>query len=277
MIVGVQKPPPPLCLLRSSGSGDSSSSSSGDCLSGQYLKDFRICKTCNEWHQAIESIGTLRCRFHPLAFNEDCESEFHRVGVWPCCGVSPNPTDKDFDATFVKGCTMKDHCPDHCLPFPTKVEEADWPSALRESLYDDIETINQCASGLPWDQLVNRLQYKGIRIDPKNSAFYLSRIDDYMVHMRSRHKYFKDERLSVCLRIRLQSAGTDVSYHEIVMETEATVGEVRRRHFPSVVGRMLLKRDSNEFDETTRLFELGGSLEEIEAGDFVCTLPPQTA
>ena len=258
MIVGVNKAPPPLELLRSRG-GDEAA------LSGQFLKDFRICLTCGEWHQALHSIGTLKCRFHPLSLNEDCESEFHRRGVWPCCGVSPDPRDPEFDATYVKGCTLKDHSARHCIPCPTKVQEADWPSVLRNSLHKDIELINR-STQTSWEEMVKRLHYRGIRIDPRTDAFYLSRVDDFMVEQRLKHKFYKDERLSVCLRIRHIKGDEVVSYNEIIVDKGLTIGQLRQKHFPAL-GRITLQRGSGDFGEAVRIEELG-TLEEIEAQEY---------
>ena len=257
MIVGVNKPPPPLELLKFKKGDDTS-------LSGQYLKDFRVCKTCGEWHQALHSIGTLKCRFHPLSLNEDCESEFHRRGVWPCCGVSPDPRDPEFDATYAKGCTLKDHSAMHCIPCPTKVQEADWPSVLRASMHEDIELVNRSAE--PWERIVKKLHYKGIRINPHTDAFYLSRVDDFMVEQRLKHKYYKDERLSVCLRIRHTDGDEVVSYKEIIVEKRLTIGELRRRHFPSLP-RITLHAGLAEYGEARRVEELGDTAT-IEATEY---------
>ena len=224
IIRGVNKPPPPLHRLVEK-TNDSTAE-------GQYLKDFRVCKTCGEWHQALHSIGTLQCRFHPLPFNRDCESEFHRKGVWPCCGVSPDPRDPEFDAKFVKGCTGKDHCPIHSFPSPLQVHEADWPSLLTQSLYKEIDMFQQSnSSANQWEKIVKKLHYKGIRMNLQNDSFYLSRVDDYMVEERTKHKYFKDKKLSRCIKLRIMKDEQVVSFHELIVENDKTVRDVMKKHF----------------------------------------------
>jgi len=190
--------------------------------------------------------------------------------VYPCCGVSPNPNDKDFDATFAKGCTFKDHSAVHCIPCPSKVEEVDWPSILKDSLHNDIELINRSKNS-SWEKLVKELHYRGIRIDPTTNRFYLSRVDDYMVQQRLRHKYFKDERLSVCLRIHVvkQDGGKEAvsSYREIVVEKGLTIGQLRKRHFPQL-NNMTISEGLNEFAETVRIEQLGPTIEQIEEKEY---------
>ena len=262
IIRGVNKPPPPLCKLVEQ--------SDDDTTTGKYLKDFRVCKTCGEWHQALHSIGTLQCRFHPLPFNRDCESEFHRKGVWPCCGVSPDPRDPEFDAKFVKGCTAKDHCPINSFPAPLQVHEADWPSLLTQSIYKEIDMFQQSSSGMnEWEKIVQKLHYKGIRMNLKNDSFYLSRIDDYMVEERTKHKYYKNKKLSKCIKIRILRGEDVVSFHELIVEIDKTIRDVFIKHFS-----FRLHPSFNIRDETDRTHNDTKLVSELdEALNFTFELP----
>ncbi len=58
-IKGLRRPPPPLHLLTEVQEEEKN-------LPGTYLKDFRICVTCKRWCQAINNLGTLQCKFHPM-------------------------------------------------------------------------------------------------------------------------------------------------------------------------------------------------------------------
>ena len=61
-IKGWHRDPPPLHLLKEQVKEEES-------LPGTYLKDFRICVTCKRWCQAINNLGTLQCKFHPMVSN----------------------------------------------------------------------------------------------------------------------------------------------------------------------------------------------------------------
>jgi len=58
-IRGLRRPPPELALLTQHDERE-------DSLPGTYLKDFRICVKCKRWCQAINNLGTLQCKFHPM-------------------------------------------------------------------------------------------------------------------------------------------------------------------------------------------------------------------
>lgn len=61
-IKGLNRDPPDISLLTQHNTNE-------DGLPGTYLKDFRICVTCKRWCQAINNLGTLQCKFHPMVSN----------------------------------------------------------------------------------------------------------------------------------------------------------------------------------------------------------------
>lgn len=241
MIQGVRKAPPPLCVLKASSKEESSS--------GQYLKDFRICRTCNQWHQALHSIGTLQCKFHPMPLNKNCESEWHVKGVYQCCGVSPDPHHPDFDAKFLLGCCAKDHSALHHLPSPVEIDEVDWPSLLTQKVYPDIEHF-QSRESADYETIMKKLRYKGIRIR-ENGSFYLSRIDNFAVAQRRKHKFKKNKRLTISIKLRIINQDNTVKayYDDLIVENTKTIREVFQKHFSPPIARdiFITDNDNNEY------------------------------
>lgn len=195
------------------------------CPTDETLLDFRTCLTCNEWGTALDNIGALACRFHPLPKNGPSGGKFHGPYLFECCGTSDEPFSKHFSAKIGKrGCCAKDHCPIDRIPYPRRVYENDWPSILREKVYVDINTINNDRTNREWSEIAKNLQFKGLRID-KNDRFYLARIDEEMCEARMKHKFYKNKRLSKCIRIHTTKNGEDLSFKEVVVADNASIEE----------------------------------------------------
>ena len=199
-----------------------------DTAPGQYLKRLRPCLTCKQWHTALE-IGTFGCRFHPLSYNEDASGRWWGRGQWECCGVSKDPESEFFDATYVQGCTARDHCGINRMPFPTKVPEQEWPALLREDCYKDVETINATTEGT-WDKIVKGLKHKGLRIDERD-AFYLQRIDLEMYKRRLIHQYDRDKCLTKCIKIFTVEDGTIKGFKEMILRNSMRISDIGRVHY----------------------------------------------
>ena len=171
------------------------------CPCDEVLLEVRTCMKCNEWGIALENLGALGCRFHPLQKNGPSGGKWHGEGVYECCGTSDDPRHKDFHARIGKrGCCAKDHCPLERMPYPRRIYEKDWPSVLRERVYVDINKINNESGNRTWSEIVKGLRFKGLRID-ENDRFYLARIDEEACEARLKHKFYRDQKLSRCLRV----------------------------------------------------------------------------
>lgn len=195
------------------------------CPSDEVLLDLRPCLTCRNWGTALDNMGALACRFHPLAKNGPSGGRWHKAGVFECCGTSDDPHHEDFHAKFGKhGCCAKDHCPIDRIPYPRRIYEKDWPSILRENIYIDINKINGDRTNREWSDIVKGLQFKGLRID-NNDRFYLARIDEEMCESRMKHKFYKNQRLSKCIRVHTMKDGEDINFQEIVVADDAIVEE----------------------------------------------------
>lgn len=200
------------------------------CPSDDILTDLRRCLTCEQWCSPLNSIGALSCRFHPLPKNGPSGGRWHGPGVFECCGVSDDPQHKLFHSRIGrKGCCAKDCCPIDKIPYPRKIEEKDWPAALREKVYEDINTINS-RENQNWAEIVVHLRFKGLRIDEQDS-FYLSRVDEERCKERMRHRYLKDEKLSKCLRIHSTEKEGLVRMREIIVDNRLTVGQMVERYY----------------------------------------------
>ena len=195
------------------------------CPSDEVLLDLRPCLTCRNWGTALDNMGALACRFHPLAKNGPSGGRWHKAGVFECCGTSDDPHHEDFHAKIGKhGCCAKDHCPIDRIPYPRRIYEKDWPSILRENIYIDINKINGDRTNREWSDIVKGLQFKGLRID-NNDRFYLARIDEEMCESRMKHKFYKNKRLSKCIRVHTMKDGEDINFQEIVVADDAIVEE----------------------------------------------------
>lgn len=195
------------------------------CPSDEVLLDLRPCLTCRNWGTALDNMGALACRFHPLAKNGPAGGRWHKAGVFECCGTSDDPHHEDFHAKIGKhGCCAKDHCPIDRIPYPRRIYEKDWPSILRENIYIDINKINGDRTNREWSDIVKGLQFKGLRID-NNDRFYLARIDEEMCESRMKHKFYKNQRLSKCIRVHTMKDGEDINFQEIVVADDAIVEE----------------------------------------------------
>jgi len=195
------------------------------CPSDEVLLDLRPCLTCRNWGTALDNMGALACRFHPLAKNGPSGGRWHKAGVFECCGTSDDPRHKDFHAKIGKhGCCTKDHCPIDRMPYPIRVYEKDWPSILRERVYLDINKINGDRTNREWSDIVKGLQFKGLRID-SNDRFYLARIDEEMCESRMKHKFYKNQRLSKCIRVHTMENGKNIDFQEVIVADDAIVEE----------------------------------------------------
>jgi len=197
-------------------------------LPGSYLKDFRICVTCKRWCQAINNLGTLKCRFHPMYFNEYTAGR-NPQGTWECCGASNDPRSPYYSREYSKGCVAKDCCPTNELPFPRAIVEKDFPALLTQRLQKDLAVIDANPS-LPWSLLKERIEHKGLRIHPEKNTFYLTRIDEEAVNNREIHRYVKDKKMTKLIRIRVRSGVEDIKLVEGVAERKATVLDFARRY-----------------------------------------------
>lgn len=194
------------------------------CPSDEVLLELRTCLTCNEWGMALENTGALGCRFHPLPKNGSCGGRWHGEGVYECCGTSDDPMHKEFHATIgIKGCCAKDHCPIDRMPYPRRIYEKDWPSVLRERVYVDIDKINNDRGNRSWAEITKSLRFKGLRID-ENDRFYLARIDEEACEQRTRHKFYKDQKLSRCLRVHsINEEGIAEEVKEVIVADDARI------------------------------------------------------
>ena len=210
------------------------------CPSDEILLDLRPCLTCRQWGTALSNMGALSCRFHPLCKNGPSGGRFHGPGVYECCGTSDDPRHKEFHAIIgVRGCCAKDCCPIDKIPFPRRLFEKDWPSVLREKIYIDINKINDDRTNREWRKIVEDLQFKGLRIDD-NDRFFLARIDEEMCRARARHKFYKDERLSKCLRLHREGKNGEAElFREVIVENDTSIKRMLEKEFPLVKGARL--------------------------------------
>ena len=197
-------------------------------LPGSYLKDFRICVTCKRWCQAINNLGTLNCKFHPMYFNEHTAGR-NPKGTFECCSVSSDPRSPYYSREYSKGCVSKDCCPKDELPSPRVIEEKDFPALLTQRLQTDLAVIDSNPS-LPWSLLKERIEHKGLRIHPEKNTFYLTRIDEEAVNNRKIHRYVKDKKMTKLIRIRVRSGVEDIKLVEGVAERKSTVLDYARRY-----------------------------------------------
>lgn len=190
------------------------------------MTDVRTCLTCHRWNNTLNSMAAHGCCFHPLPKNGPSGGRWHGPGVYDCCNTSDDPHHINFHSRVGRlGCCAKDCCPLDYIPFPTRVYEKDWPSALRESVYEDINRINTDKTNSKWKDMVKHLHFKGIRID-KQDKFYLARIDEEELEMRMKHKYNVYERLSKCIHVHVFVNGEKTSLREIIVENEKTVRDM---------------------------------------------------
>ena len=230
------------------------------CDSDDVLTEIRPCLTCNRWGNALNNIGAHACSFHALPKNGPSGGKYHGPGVYECCGVSDDPHHPHFHARIgIKGCCHKDHCPIDRLPYPRRIFEKDWPSALREHIYEDINKINMDRSNRAWKDIVGSLHFKGLRIDEQD-RFYLTRIDEEQVLARTKHKFYKDEKLSKMVRLRCQNGENTVTLLEIIVENETFVGQMLQKHVPSAKEQQVKDASARTFGADARC----GGLQEGE-------------
>jgi len=164
----------------------------------------------------------------------------------------------------------KDCDPINFLPYPRRIEEKDFPSLLHQRLQDDLNIIDNCAN-MRWEQIVNKLQHKGIRIHPQRNTFYLSRIDEQMVRERRVHKYCKDKKLTALVRFRVRNqTGEDLQFKEVVMEKTQTLLDLKKKH--------LNRRYGNSNQGRILFYEEGKEEEGVAFGEetLISTLNEQT-
>lgn len=204
-VAGLRQPPPEKELLEAR--AEESKKFPMLCPSDEVLMDLRTCVTCRRWGTALENMGSLGCRFHPLPKNGPSGGHWHGPDVYECCGTSDDPRHKEFHATIgIKGCCAKDHCPVYRMPYPRRVYEKDFPSVLREKIYEDINRINNDRTNRTWADIVKGLTFKGLRID-QNDRFYLARIDEEACQQRMKHKFYRDEKVSRMVRVHNEASG----------------------------------------------------------------------
>lgn len=237
--VGVRYPPPSTQELEYL-----KSHSSVLCDSDDVLTEVRPCLTCNQWGNALHNIGAHACRFHALPKNGPSGGRFHGPGVYECCGVSDDPHHEHFNARIgIKGCCKKDHCPIDRIPYPRKIFEKDWPSALREHIYEDINKINMDRTNRTWSQIVKTLNFKGLRIDEQD-RFYITRIDEEQCTARTKHKYYKDEKLSKMIRLRCQRKSNTITLLEVIVENTTSIAQMLKKHVPNAQRQELIDTDN---------------------------------
>ena len=198
-------------------------------IDGQYLKDWHHCIRCNKWIQAVRSLGCQSCRIHPLPLNTS-KGRFWGEGQYECCGVSASPFDKHgrrvetYSYEFQKGCSFQDHCSlQSTFSSDDRLYENQWPPVLREAIDADVKRIEHSAA-LEWRDIKRTLTYKGLRIDDSNS-FYLERYDEDNFAERRRHKYYKNKRLSKCIKVY---DSKQRFRRELILANDETVADIYR-------------------------------------------------
>ena len=76
----------------------------------------------------------------------------------------------------------------------------------------DFETLHICR-----DQ-----RFKGLRID-ENDRFYLARIDEEACEARLKHKFYRDQKLSKCLRVHHINEGVAEKVSEVIVADDALI------------------------------------------------------
>jgi hypothetical protein len=152
---------------------------------------------------------------HPLPLNTR-KGRFWGEGQYECCGVSATPFDKHgrrvstYSYEFQKGCSFQDHCSVQSTFSPDdRLYENQWPPVLREAIDADVKRT---------------LTYKGLRIDESNS-FYLERYDEDDFAERRRHKYYKNKRMSKCIKVYDGGKGFR---RELILANDETVADIYR-------------------------------------------------
>jgi hypothetical protein len=198
-------------------------------VEGQYLKDWHHCIRCDKWIQAVRSLGCQSCRIHPLPLNQK-KGRFWGAGQYECCGVSPTPFDKHgrrvstYSYELSKGCSFQDHCSVQATFSPDdRLYENQWPTLLREAIDKDVKRIEH-SGALEWKDVKRTLTYKGLRIDESNS-FYLERFDEDDFAERRRHKYYKNQRMSKCIKVYDSTQGFR---RELILANDETVADIHR-------------------------------------------------
>ena len=262
-IVGLNQPPPSEELL------EARRKNTVLCPDDEILLDFRPCLTCRQWGTALDNMGALSCRFHPLAKNGPSGGRWWGPGVYECCGTSDDPRDKRFHSTIgIRGCCAKDCCPIDRIPYPRQIYEKDWPSVLREKVYLDINKINNDRTNREWKDIVGGLQFKGLRID-KNDRFFLARIDEEMQEARMKHKFYRNKRLSKCIRLHTEKEdGQASTFREVIVANDMKIAKMLGEYFPQkeMKGARLEEHVSDQLGKVTKVIKKGlcGTLDEAK-------------
>ena len=261
-IVGLTQPPPSEELL------EARRMNTVLCPDDEILLDFRPCLTCHQWGTALDNMGALSCRFHPLAKNGPSGGRWWGPGVYECCGTSDDPRDKRFHSTIgIRGCCAKDCCPIDRIPYPRQVYEKDWPSVLREKVYLDINKINNDRTNREWKDIVGGLQFKGLRID-KNDRFFLARIDEEMQEARMKHKFYRNKRLSKCIRLHTETEDREAStFREVIVADDMKIAKMLEEYFPQMKGARLEEHVRDQLGKVTKVIVkrgLCGTLDEAK-------------